>query len=73
MQTLNEILCLRNKSNMFITFFIGVLDLPTGRLSYCNAGHDKPVIVGKGQLDANPHLPLGVFDDVSYSQQEMGL
>jgi sigma-B regulation protein RsbU (phosphoserine phosphatase) len=73
MQTLNEILCLRNKSNMFITFFIGVLDLPTGRLSYCNAGHDKPVIVGKGQLDANPHLPLGVFDDVSFSQQEMML
>ena len=71
MQALNEIMCLRNKSNMFITFFIGVLDLSTGRLSYCNAGHDKPVIVGKGQLDANPHLPLGVFDDVSYNQQEM--
>lgn len=73
MQMLNEIMCLRNRSNMFITFFIGVLDLSTGRLSYCNAGHDKPVIVGKGPLDANPHLPLGVFDDVNFSQQEMML
>ena len=72
MQALNEIGCQRNEQNMFVTFFIGVLDLPTGRLHYCNAGHDKPFIVGKEikQLSAKPHLPLGVFDDMIYTVQE---
>ena len=73
LQTLNELLCQNNESNMFVTFFIGVLDLPTGRLRYCNAGHDRPVLVGKGSIDAPPHLPLGVFRDTKYDQQEMQL
>ena len=46
---LNEELCRNNPTNMFMTFFIGVLDLPTGRLRYCNAGHDAPVLI-KGVL-----------------------
>ena len=71
MRILNELLCQNNESNMFITFFIGVLDLPTGRLRYCNAGHDCPVLVGQGSIDAKPHLPLGVFSDTNYSLQEL--
>ena len=48
MQTINETSCEGNESMMFVTLFIGVLDLPTGRLRYCNAGHDQPLY---GQLD----------------------
>lgn len=72
MQALNEMGCQRNEQNMFVTFFIGVLDLPTGKLRYCNAGHEKPFIVGKETkcLPAKPHLPLGVMDDVLYTTQE---
>ncbi|MCR5131707.1 MAG: SpoIIE family protein phosphatase [Prevotella sp.] len=44
-QALNEELCRNNESNMFVTFFIGVLDLPTGRLRYCNAGHEIPLLI----------------------------
>ena len=73
MQMLNGVLCQNNESNMFITYFIGVLNLPTGLLRYCNAGHDRPVIVGDGMLDATAHLPLGVFDDVKYDMQETTL
>ena len=73
MVSLNEVFCHHNESNMFITFFVGVLDLPTGRLRYCNAGHDRPIIVGQDSLDVNPHLPLGVFDDVKYETQETQL
>ena len=40
MQTLNTASCEGNEKNIFVTFFIGVLDLPTGRLRYCNAGHE---------------------------------
>ena len=59
-------------SIMFVTFFIGVLDMPTGRLRYCNAGHEKPFVIGKeiNSLPAKPHLPLGVMDDMIYTTQE---
>ena len=72
MQALNETGCQRNEQNMFVTFFIGVLDLPTGRLRYCNAGHEKPFIVGRETkcLPAKPHLPLGVMDNMVYTIQE---
>ena len=72
MQALNEIGCQRNEQNMFVTFFIGVLDMPTGRLRYCNAGHEKPFVIGKEiyPLPAKPHLPLGVMDDMIYTTQE---
>jgi len=70
MRAMNEASCEGNDSNMFVTFFIGVLDLPTGRLRYCDAGHDAPIVLGKGTLECAPHLPLGVFDDVKYIMQE---
>lgn len=72
MQALNETSCQRNEQNMFVTMFIGVLDLPTGRLRYCNAGHDKPFVIGEEtkQLPAKPHLPLGVMDNMIYTTQE---
>jgi sigma-B regulation protein RsbU (phosphoserine phosphatase) len=73
MQALNGVLCQNNESNMFITFFLGVLNLPTGRLRYCNAGHDCPIVVGAGPLEVDPHLPLGVFEDVKYDTQELQL
>ena len=73
-QTMNETACERNESNIFVTFFIGVLDLPTGHLRYCDAGHDAPIIMTHGNchtVEANPHLPLGVFNDVKYGAEEM--
>ena len=45
MRAINEASCEGNESNMFVTLFIGILDLPTGRLCYCNAGHDAPIVL----------------------------
>ena len=72
MQTLNENACQGNDTNMFVTYFIGVLDLPTGKLRYCNAGHNAPMIIGKEirVLPAKANLPLGVMDDMVYVAQE---
>ena len=70
MQTLNETSCEGNESNMFVTMFVGVLDLLTGRLRYCNAGHDRPVIVGAEALPAEANLPVGIFADFAYEMQE---
>ena len=73
MQTINETACQGNETNMFFTMFIGVLDLPTGHLSYCDAGHDAPIVMENGELrieNCNPNLPVGVFDDYTYCLQE---
>ena len=73
MQNINVGCCQNNKTNMFVTLFIGVLDLPTGRLRYCDAGHDAPFTMYNSQctmLNCNPNLPVGVFDDFTYSVEE---
>ena len=73
MQAINEISCENNESNMFVTLFIGILDLPTGHFYYCNAGHDAPVIVGKGPLPVKANMPIGLFSDFIYEMQETTL
>ena len=73
MQGINESLCRGNESNMFVTFFIGVLDLPTGLLRYCNAGHNPPLtIIGDlvEQLPAKANLPMGVIAEFDYMMQQ---
>lgn len=80
---LNAELCRNNPTNMFMTFFIGVLDLPTGRLRYCNAGHDAPILIKGGKdvqedgvvlsIPVKANLPIGVFSDFAYELQELQL
>ena len=74
MQTINEAACRNNEANYFVTMFIGVLDLPTGNLRYCDAGHDCPFVIENGKVrleKCNPHLPLGVFADTKFEIQEV--
>ena len=84
MDAINEVACQGNDTNMFVTMFVGVLDLPTGRLRYCDAGHDAPFIIRgerlevRGEksapaLEVNPHLPIGLFDDTKYTVQEISI
>ena len=70
--TLNETMCDMNETNMFVTLFVGVLDLPTGRMRYCNAGHDAPLFVGVGvgELPCDPNIPVGVMPGWKFSLQE---
>ena len=69
---LNETMNEGNDSNMFVTLFVGVLDLPTGRLRYCNAGHDSPLLIGSnmGLLPCESNLPIGVVGDWKFVAQE---
>ncbi len=74
MQIVNETASEGNESNMFVTMFVGVLDLPTGHLCYCDAGHDAPFIMVDGQwsmVKVTPHLPISVFADVDYGMEEI--
>ncbi len=70
---MNESMSDGNESLMFVTFFLGVLDLPTGRLRYCNAGHDKPLVIEAEKvayLPVEPNIPLGIMSDFHFTGQE---
>ena len=70
--TMNKTIADMNKTHMFVTLFVGVLDLPTGRLHYCNAGHDAPLLVGAGvgELPCDSNIPVGFMPTWKYSLQE---
>ncbi len=69
---MNETLSTNNESDMFVTMFIGVLDLLSGRMRYCNAGHDVPILIGSGigMLPCDSNIPVGVMQDWEYTLQE---
>ena len=73
-RSINDTMGESNESGMFITLFVGVIDLATGHLSFCNAGHNPPVIIpsdGKPAfMDLVPNIPAGLFDGFDFEAQE---
>ncbi len=70
---INNLMVEDNDSNMFVTLFIGVIDLPTGRMRYSNAGHDSPILIsdlGVHMLECDPNLPCGIMADFKFTTQE---
>lgn len=72
-KALNESMSEGNDMNMFVTMFVGVFDLPTGVLTYCNAGHDSPLLIGQSVevLPCDPNLPIGVDSDWDFTVQQI--
>ena len=66
---MNDMLSRDNSMTIFVTFFAGVLDLNTGHLRYCNAGHIAPLVDGK-PLPVESNLPIGAIPDWKYTTQE---
>ena len=68
-ETMNQNICEGNDECMFVTLFVGVLDLATGRLNYCNAGHDSPYLQTE-LLPCDSNLPVGVRSNYKFTNQE---
>jgi serine phosphatase RsbU (regulator of sigma subunit) len=54
---LNDTLASDNESGMFVTMFIAEIDLTTGQMKYCNAGHNPPVIIDPSLAPDEPGRP----------------
>ena len=72
---MNDTMAESNENNMFVTFFCGVLNLTTGHLRYCNAGHNPPLILTDDiqVLPVKENIPLGILHGFAFSEQELQL
>jgi serine phosphatase RsbU (regulator of sigma subunit) len=73
----NQDLCLDNPSLMFVTLFLGILNVHNGELVYCNGGHNPPYII-RASGDIEPVKPtggmaLGVAEDFVYQSRKIAL
>ena len=71
---LNEALSDNNETYMFVTLFVGVLDLQTGHLSYSNAGHDMPLLLTNDEvivLSCDSNVPAGVVPGWNFTCQQL--
>lgn len=76
LRSINDTVVKDNEACMFVTMFVGVLDLGSGRLAYSNAGHNPPVIVspdGVSFLKVEENIPLGVMGGFDYAEEQVTL
>ncbi|MBR0060299.1 MAG: SpoIIE family protein phosphatase, partial [Selenomonadaceae bacterium] len=72
----NDKLCANNEAMMFVTAFIGVLDLETGDFTFVNAGHNPPVVYRAETnrcefLDVKKNFVLGPMDEIPFVEQKI--
>ena len=73
----NEAICSNNQEEMFITVWLGILEISTGKLKAANAGHEYPVVMQAGErfeICRDKHgLVIGAMDGMKYTEYEMEL
>ena len=77
LSSVNHDLCEHNDADMFVTVWLGILELSTGKLTAANAGHEYPVLTGPDgsfEILKDKHgLALGALDGVQYKGYELQL
>ena len=73
----NNELCRSNRAEMFLTAWVGVLDIDTGMVTFANAGHNPPLLQrvtgGTEWVKERSGCPLACFDNVNYKSREIQL
>lgn len=76
-ETVNNQLCESNDAGMFVTAFMGLLELNSGRFTYVNAGHNPPLVARSGNtyewLQMKPGFVLAGMEGMPYQQDEITL
>ena len=74
---INENLYSDNESRLFVTYFLGIIDLSNGNFDYTSAGHNPPYVIRKNgtvELLESPHsYPLGISNRTSYKSSQIKL
>ena len=78
LEAVNNTLCENNEAMMFVTVFLGILDIQTSCFTYANAGHNPPLIKRHGSQfewlnELKPGFVLGGMEDKTYTQGEVQL
>jgi len=77
LEFVNERICEHNKAEMFVTVWLGILEISTGKLTYANAGHECPALMtddGEFKLIKSKHgFVIGGLEGTKYKDQEMTL
>ena len=77
LRDVNNIVCQQNQASMFVTVWLGIIELSTGILTAASAGHDDPAVYRKGgafKLIGGEHgLFIGAFEDIEYENSEIHL
>ena len=63
-----------NETCMFVTMFVGLVDLTTGHLDFCNGGHNPPVLLVDGKakfIDMIPNVPIGLSPGLNFVNEEI--
>lgn len=68
---LNHALAEDNDQGMFVTMFIGLLDLKSGRMEFCNAGHNPPLLNGE-YMKMETNAPIGLWPELKFEGEEVG-
>ena len=72
---INETLTDGNEQLMFVTMFIGAIDLETGRLDFCNCGHNPPVVLPKGRhpffLSCKANMSIGILPEAKFEGESV--
>lgn len=72
----NDELCKNNPNSRFVTLFFALLEVATGRLAYCNAGHVYPILTGAAavsEVSTPPDPALGVIEALTFADHELTL
>jgi sigma-B regulation protein RsbU (phosphoserine phosphatase) len=74
----NDQLCQNNDAMMFVTAFVGMLDITTGKFTYVNAGHNPPLVYHRREgkfsyMNVKRNFVLGGMDELDFQQQEIML
>lgn len=71
---INRSLCIDNEKCNFVTFLFARLNLKSGELEYCNAGHNSPILIHDGVAQyfaESDGMPLGIWDEAEYQSSTM--
>lgn len=76
LEEVNRMLCLDNEASMFAKVFYGIYHVDTGLIEYTNAGYLSPLLLkvdGTQSIMNHSSIPIGIFPDISYVQNQMTL